>query len=55
MCNDLYWSVLTRHEEDGGCPALFVHVPSMEYMPSQMVADALTIIIGGALQELAQK
>lgn len=51
VCNDLYWSVLTRQEEDGGCPALFVHVPSMEYLPSRMCADALSLIIGGALAE----
>ena len=55
VCNDLYWSVLTRQEEDGGCPALFVHVPSMEYMPSRMCADALSIIIDGALAGLGGK
>lgn len=55
VCNDLYWYALARQEEDEGCPALFVHVPSQEYMPSYLVADALSIIIGGSLQEAVAK
>ena len=55
VCNDLYWSMLTWQEEEGGCPCLFVHVPSVEYLPSRMTADALQLIISGALAELPMK
>jgi len=48
VCNDVYWAVLER-SESGGCPALFVHVPSMEYVSSQMCAHALETLIAAAL------
>ncbi len=40
VCNDLYWHMLLS-EQQGGCPALFVHVPDMETVPAESAARAL--------------
>lgn len=51
VCNDLYWHMLLD-EQQGGCPALFVHVPELEVVPAESAAGALAMCVAVLAQRM---
>ena len=48
MCNDLYWTLLSRKDEFG-CEGIFIHVPPQETVPPPQAAEALRLCAETAL------